>query len=188
LKQKQGHQHYHTTPWQPFHMPQNASGLLDQLNEPPQQQQHNHIMFFCCCCCCRYMQRDAQIVYVARDKVRGVPHHAKAGNINSAMLKEGPGSGEFILVLDCDMIVHPDFLMRTLGHFYRQPDGCGNSGCCSGGSSSSGCGKQGCGNMPECGSASTTPSFQQRKWVLKEKAAFIQTPQVCGMAGAAEAV
>lgn len=37
------------------------------------------------------LQRDANIVYVARDKVKGVPHHAKAGNINSCLLKEGPG-------------------------------------------------------------------------------------------------
>jgi hypothetical protein len=24
-----------------------------------------------------------------------------------------------MMVLDCDMIVHPDFLLRTLGHFYE---------------------------------------------------------------------
>ncbi len=47
----------------------------------------------------RYMRREAEIVYVARDKVKGIPHHAKAGNINSALLKEAPGQGEFILVL-----------------------------------------------------------------------------------------
>ena len=28
-------------------------------------------------------------MYVGRDKVKGVPHHAKAGNINSCLLKEG---------------------------------------------------------------------------------------------------
>ncbi|KAK9789026.1 hypothetical protein WJX73_003117 [Symbiochloris irregularis] len=55
--------------------------------------------------------------------VKGVPHHAKAGNINSAMLKEAPGLGDFILVLDCDMLVHPDFLLRTLGHFYEPRTG-----------------------------------------------------------------
>jgi hypothetical protein len=133
------------------------------------------------------MQRDAQIVHVARDKVPGVPHHAKAGNINNALLKEGLGGGEFILVLDCDMIVHPDFLMRTLGHFYWQPDrcdGCYNSdgsGCCSGCASSSAWSKKGCGNRPGCGAAPSTPCLKQHKWVLKEKAAFIQTPQVCGI-------
>ena len=35
------------------------------------------------------LQREATIVYVGRDKVKGVPHHAKAGNINSCLLKEG---------------------------------------------------------------------------------------------------
>ena len=30
-------------------------------------------------------------MYCGREKVKGVPHHAKAGNINSALLKEGPG-------------------------------------------------------------------------------------------------
>lgn len=37
------------------------------------------------------MHRDANIVYIGREKRKGVPHHAKAGNINSAILKEGPG-------------------------------------------------------------------------------------------------
>jgi cellulose synthase/poly-beta-1,6-N-acetylglucosamine synthase-like glycosyltransferase len=50
--------------------------------------------------------------------VPGVPHHAKAGNINSALLMYGQCQGEFVMVLDCDMIVHPDFLLRSLGHFY----------------------------------------------------------------------
>ena len=68
------------------------------------------------------MGRQASLHYIARDKVKGVPHHAKAGNINSAMLKEGAGMGEFILVLDSDMLVHPDFLLRTLGHFYFDGD------------------------------------------------------------------
>ena len=53
--------------------------------------------------CLRYMRREASIVYVARQKVKGVPHHAKAGNINSCLLKEGAKKGEFVLVLDCDM-------------------------------------------------------------------------------------
>lgn len=69
---------------------------------------------------CRYMGRDAQLLYLAREKAKGVPHHNKAGNINSALLKESPGAGAFVLVLDCDMVVHPDFLQATLGHFYCQ--------------------------------------------------------------------
>lgn len=86
-------------------------------------------------------------MYVTRTKIPSIPHHAKAGNINNALLK-APGSGDFVLVLDCNMIVHPDFLMRVLGHFYLRPDN--NSS----------------------GTAFEAP------WVLKDKAAFVQTPQV----------
>ncbi|KAF6262258.1 hypothetical protein COO60DRAFT_1677084 [Scenedesmus sp. NREL 46B-D3] len=72
-----------------------------------------------------YMGREAELRYVARIKAKGTPHHAKAGNINSALLKESEGKATFVLVLDCDMIVHPDFLQNILGHFYKQdkPDG-----------------------------------------------------------------
>jgi cellulose synthase (UDP-forming) len=66
------------------------------------------------------MGREAELRYVARIKAKGAPHHAKAGNINSALLKESEGKAEFVLVLDCDMIVHPDFLQNILGHFYKQ--------------------------------------------------------------------
>jgi hypothetical protein len=47
------------------------------------------------------MGREAQLLYVAREKVKGVRHHDKAGNINSALLKESPGKGTFVLILDC---------------------------------------------------------------------------------------
>ena len=40
------------------------------------------------------MNREASIHYIAREKVKGVPHHAKAGNINSAMLLEAPGQAK----------------------------------------------------------------------------------------------
>jgi cellulose synthase/poly-beta-1,6-N-acetylglucosamine synthase-like glycosyltransferase len=66
------------------------------------------------------MGREAELRYVARIKAKGTPHHAKAGNINSALLRESEGKAEFVLVLDCDMIVHPDFLQNILGHFYKQ--------------------------------------------------------------------
>lgn len=42
---------------------------------------------------------------------------AKAGNINAALKKT---SGEFIVVLDADMVPQPDFLEKTLGYF-RDP-------------------------------------------------------------------
>jgi cellulose synthase (UDP-forming) len=42
------------------------------------------------------------------------PRHAKAGNINNALMQT---SGEFLLVLDADMVPRPEFLDRTLGWF-----------------------------------------------------------------------
>ena len=45
---------------------------------------------------------------------RPTNEHAKAGNINYALTKT---AGEFIVVLDADMVPQPDFLDRTLGYF-----------------------------------------------------------------------
>lgn len=141
------------------------------------------------------MQRSAQIAYVARDKVKGVPHHAKAGNINSALLKEAPGNGDFILVLDCDMVVHPDFLMRALGHFYQQEADQEtfqhHYGAASGPADPSGADQDqhrqharqqpcvsGQPGMSEHRQVHPGATAGQGVWMLKEEAAFIQTPQV----------
>jgi cellulose synthase (UDP-forming) len=48
--------------------------------------------------------------YIARP----IHDHAKAGNINYALART---NGEFIVILDADMIPQPDFLDRTLGYF-----------------------------------------------------------------------
>jgi cellulose synthase (UDP-forming) len=45
---------------------------------------------------------------------RPTNEHAKASNINYALSKT---AGEFIVVLDADMVPQPDFLDRTLGYF-----------------------------------------------------------------------
>ena len=50
----------------------------------------------------------------------GVPHHAKAGNINSVLLKGGGSGrrpGDYVVVFDCDMIAAPHFLDKAMGHF-----------------------------------------------------------------------
>ena len=53
--------------------------------------------------------------YLTRGKEwEGKPRHAKAGNLNNALMET---TGEFILVLDADMIPKPDILDRTLGYF-----------------------------------------------------------------------
>ena len=44
----------------------------------------------------------------------GMPRHAKAGNLNNALLST---DGEFMLILDADQVPHPEILDRTLGYF-----------------------------------------------------------------------
>jgi cellulose synthase (UDP-forming) len=55
--------------------------------------------------------------YIARPKPAGQPHHAKAGNINYALFC-GNTEGEFILTLDADHILKPQFLQRVVPYFY----------------------------------------------------------------------
>ncbi|MDZ8187429.1 MAG: glycosyltransferase [Nostoc sp. ChiSLP02] len=55
--------------------------------------------------------------YIARPKPAGVPHHAKAGNLNYAIFS-GETSGQFILTLDADHIPKPQFIQRVLPYFY----------------------------------------------------------------------
>lgn len=45
---------------------------------------------------------------------RSTNEHAKAGNINYALRET---HGDFIVILDADMVPQPDFLHRTLGYF-----------------------------------------------------------------------
>ncbi|PRW33536.1 Cellulose synthase [Chlorella sorokiniana] len=77
-----------------------------------------------------------------------------AGNINSCLLKEGRSRSEYVLVLDSDMIVHPDFLERTLGHFYERRPSADSKGISLSG-------------QPGAGT----------QWVPKRNLAFLQTPQ-----------
>ena len=44
----------------------------------------------------------------------GMPRHAKAGNLNNALLST---EGEFMLILDADQVPRPEILDRTLGYF-----------------------------------------------------------------------
>ncbi|MBE9191652.1 glycosyltransferase [Gloeocapsopsis crepidinum LEGE 06123] len=55
--------------------------------------------------------------YIARPKPPGIPHHAKAGNINYALFY-GDTAGDFILTLDADHIPKPQFLKRVLPYFF----------------------------------------------------------------------
>ncbi len=58
---------------------------------------------------------DLGIGYVTRgEEWTAKPRHAKAGNLNNALMQT---TGEFILVLDADMVPDPSILDRTLGYF-----------------------------------------------------------------------
>ncbi len=60
----------------------------------------------------------SQLRYIRRPKTAGVAHHAKAGNINHALLKGGV-SGDYVLVLDADMVPRRELLLSAMGHFLR---------------------------------------------------------------------
>ena len=63
--------------------------------------------------------RSERLVYTGRPKVKGVHHHAKAGNINHTLTKAPESDADFVLVLDCDMIALESMLDTMLGHFYE---------------------------------------------------------------------
>jgi hypothetical protein len=65
------------------------------------------------------------LVYQARVKIEGVPHHYKAGNLQSGIdyavtLPGGPA--EYLATLDADMIPHPEWLRAILPHLLREPE------------------------------------------------------------------
>jgi len=63
----------------------------------------------------RKLATDLGCGYISRGQEwDGKPRHAKAGNINNALLQT---SGEFILILDADQIPMPSILKKTLGFF-----------------------------------------------------------------------
>jgi cellulose synthase (UDP-forming) len=59
----------------------------------------------------------ARFHYIARPKPVGLPHHAKAGNLNYAIFS-GETFGDFILTLDADHIPKPQIVKRILPYFY----------------------------------------------------------------------
>jgi cellulose synthase (UDP-forming) len=64
------------------------------------------------------MARELGCEYIVRgEEWDGKPRHAKAGNVNNALLQT---SGEFILILDGDQIPDPQIVARCIGYF-RDP-------------------------------------------------------------------
>jgi cellulose synthase/poly-beta-1,6-N-acetylglucosamine synthase-like glycosyltransferase len=64
------------------------------------------------------------IYYTARQKVKGVPHHFKAGNLNHGLqfVTELPGGAStYIAALDADMIPEPEWLRAVVAHLVIEP-------------------------------------------------------------------
>lgn len=64
------------------------------------------------------------VYYTARTKVKGVPHHFKAGNLNHGLqfvsdLPGGPST--YIAALDADMIPEPEWLRAIIAHLVIEP-------------------------------------------------------------------
>jgi cellulose synthase (UDP-forming) len=66
----------------------------------------------------RAMAAETGCAYVTRgEEWRDKPQHAKAGNVNNALLQ---ASGEFVLILDADQVPDSRIVERTIGYF-RDP-------------------------------------------------------------------
>jgi cellulose synthase/poly-beta-1,6-N-acetylglucosamine synthase-like glycosyltransferase len=60
-----------------------------------------------------------KLQYIRRIKQKGIPHHYKAGNINNAF---DISKGEYIVIIDADMILHTDYLLYTLPYIINDND------------------------------------------------------------------
>ncbi|KIH91981.1 glycosyltransferase family 2 [Sporothrix brasiliensis 5110] len=64
------------------------------------------------------------LMYIARPKYPGVPHHFKAGNLNyglDASLSFPGGAGEYMAALDADMIPERQWLRAVIPHLVVDP-------------------------------------------------------------------
>lgn len=62
------------------------------------------------------------LFYHARIKIKGVPHHFKAGNLTGGtdfVTKLENGAGEYIAALDADMIPEADWLRAIIPHMVQ---------------------------------------------------------------------
>jgi len=71
---------------------------------------------------CKASKNKVTLHYLAREKTPGVDHHAKAGNLNNAIIHSGKTGGQFLVIFDCDMVCEPDFVNALLPHFYTKDE------------------------------------------------------------------
>jgi cellulose synthase (UDP-forming) len=63
------------------------------------------------------------ITYIAREKTPGVPHYAKAGNLNHALLKSGT-TGDLVLILDADHVCTKEIAQILVPYFLEADGSC----------------------------------------------------------------
>lgn len=74
--------------------------------------------------CSNLSEQFPNLYYHARIKIKGVPHHFKAGKLTGGtdlLTKLESGEGEYIAALDADMIPEPDWLRAIISHMVRDP-------------------------------------------------------------------
>ena len=133
----------------------------------------------------RMEKNHTTIKYIARTKTPGVYHHAKAGNLNNAIFKEGT-NGNYLLVFDCDMICKPELLECLIGHFYKvNPEHGGSNNDSSDitlsidSSNNKTHTAQIISSSIEMKRQTEKEHLQQKKskWIIDENLAFVQSPQ-----------
>ncbi|KAJ5210410.1 hypothetical protein N7491_010217 [Penicillium cf. griseofulvum] len=74
--------------------------------------------------CNQLAMNHPNVIYMAREKIPGKPHHFKAGNLNYGLeqvnLLPG-GAGQFMAALDADMIPEQDWLRAIVPHLLVDP-------------------------------------------------------------------
>jgi cellulose synthase/poly-beta-1,6-N-acetylglucosamine synthase-like glycosyltransferase len=60
-----------------------------------------------------------RVVYIRREKLKGVPHNFKCGNMNNGLQYS---EAEYVVMMDADMILHPSYLRRLLPHIVNSSD------------------------------------------------------------------
>ncbi|KAG0562991.1 hypothetical protein KC19_9G187900 [Ceratodon purpureus] len=65
------------------------------------------------------VETPGRVVYIRREKLKGVPHNFKCGNMNNGLKYS---EAEYVVMMDADMILHPSYLRRLLPHITNSPD------------------------------------------------------------------
>ncbi|KAI5082816.1 hypothetical protein GOP47_0002559 [Adiantum capillus-veneris] len=60
-----------------------------------------------------------RLLYLRREKIPGVPHHFKCGNLNYGLKHS---DAEYVVLVDADMVLHTAYLRKVLPHIVEDED------------------------------------------------------------------